>query len=289
MRTAGRLCAVLAALAMCAALGAAVEAVAEEPKGSGWYVGAGVGMGRISDMRQAGRNRDTTCYPNDDCTRIGGSPEGYRWFYDLDADSGVALDIAIGRAFNQLRLELSLAQRKNDLKQKFHASSYLDGSPIASNPESNYASSSTASADSLTTRTLSLNAYYDFPLPQSRFTPYLGAGVGLSFVRLSKLYYRSRYRCRNPASDCDRPEQYDSLEEVDLSDTVFSKHLHAGVDYRLRDAILLGLKFSYSMVDDMEDENRYDRHPIPGLASVTKISDMDHWSLMFAVKYFFGD
>ena len=51
----------------------------------------------------------------------------------------------------------------------------------------------------------------------------------------------------------------------------------------------MGLKLSYSLVDDMEDRSPYSEHPVPGLTNLTEISGMNHWSVMFGVKYFFGE
>ena len=283
-----KLRAIGAALAICAVLGAAGQSTAGEPKRSAWYVSAGIGMNWTSGMKQTGWNRDTICYPENDCGHVGGAPEGYRWFYDLDSDRGTAFEISIGRMFDNARLELSAAQRNNNVEQKFTGITYLDGSAIVSDPGSNYTSAATVAVDDLTTRTLSLNVYYDFPLPASRLVPYLGAGLGFSLVELSGLYFHIQYSCKDPASDCDRPEQYNSRQDVDLTDTVLSKHLYAGVDYRLDDRFLVGLKLSYSLVDDLEDRSSYSEHPVPGLTNLTEISGMNHWSLMFSVKYLFS-
>ena len=105
---------VTSALAICACLGAAGANAARETKPSGWYVGAGLGINKTSGVKQAGWNRDNVCYPDDDC-----APQGYRWYYDLNADDGAVFEISIGRAFDALRLELSFTQRKNGLEQKF--------------------------------------------------------------------------------------------------------------------------------------------------------------------------
>ena len=274
-----------AALGACAVL--AASAAAAETARSGWYVGASVGASRVLGMEQAGRNRDATCYPDDNCS--GGAPEGYRWLYDLDPESGAAFEVAVGRMFGRWRLELSLSERKNKVEQKFASLSYLDGSSSVPNPESNYRSAARAEADRLTTRTLALGVYHDFALPGSRFTPYLGAGLGASFVKLSGVYFESLYSCVNPESDCENPGRYDSRQDVDLTDTVLSTHFHAGLDYALSEHFLLGLKLSYSMVEDMEDADGYAEHVIPGIRSVTEISGMNHWSLTLGVKYLFGE
>lgn len=282
----GRWRAACAVLGFCAALGAAVASAAEEAPPRGWYVSAAAGMSWKFGMEQEGWNRDNICYPNNDCS--GGLPEGYRWFYDLDAARGVALEIAFGHAWEKMRLELSLAEHRQDVAQEFASITYLDGSAIVPARDAKYAESAAASADKLTTRTLALNLYRDFPISGSRLTPYLGAGLGISFVKLSGLYYRSTYSC---ARDCGAgpAENFNSEQEVDLSDTVLSKHLHAGADYRLSDRLLVGLKLSYSMVDDMEEESGYSRHPIPDGTNRTRISGMDRWSLTLGLKYFFRD
>ncbi len=292
-------CVITAALAVCALLSAAGAGYAQEAKPSGWYVGAGLGINKASTAEQAGWNRDDICYPEDDCSHLpGGAPEGYRWYYDLEADDGAAFEISLGRTLGAFRLELALAQRKNDFEQKFTGITYLDGSRSVPARDSNYQSALNPDngVDDLTTRTLSLNAYYDFSIAGSRFTPYVGAGVGVSFVELSGVFFDIRYSCKNPSTDCDMPEQYDSRQYEDLSDTVLSTHLHAGLDYRMSDKMQLGLKLTYSMVGDMEDVKgtyvkhpEFAEHPAARLPNFTTISGMNHFSVMFGVKYFFGE
>ena len=267
-----------------AALG---QALANEHRLSDWYLAAGAGVTSASGLEQTGRNRDTTCYPDDDCGHLpGGAPAGYRWFYDLHANRGAAAEIAIGRHFGPVRLEVSLAQRRSGVEQEFTGITYLDGSRLMPAAESDYESTSSGSVDDLTTRTLSLNVYRDVPLGLSRITPYVGAGLGVSSVELSGLYYESRYRCR-PDTPCDDPGQYDGRQDGDVSDIVPSGHLHVGADMRLGEGLLLGLKLTYSVIGDVEDRGAYAFHRVPGLTGVTEISDIRQWSLMFGVRYRF--
>lgn len=263
-------------------------AMADGAQHSGWYVGVGLGANWLSDMNQDGWNRDTFCYPVDDCSNKD-TIEGYHWFYDLDADRGSLFELAVGRGFGNVRLELSANRRENDLGQKFTGITYLDGSQILPDSMSNYTSRSETSIDRLRTQTLQLNAYYDFPLAHSRVTPYLGVGVGLSDVKLYGLFFRSRHACtRGCDAELSPPGAYDSWQDEDLSDTVFSMHLHAGADYSLGDRLLAGLKLTYSEVDDMRDTGRYIEHPLPDELNHTKIRDMDHWSLTLGLKYLLG-
>lgn len=270
-------------LAICMILAVPYPSMAGESGASGWYVGGGAGANWISDMKQAGWNKEPTCYPVNECGEQG--VPGYSWFYDLDTNTGSLLEIAVGRNFGNLRLELSANLRENDIDQELERITYLDSSPILPKAMSNYSVEARATMDDLDTRSLLLNAYYDFPLEHSRLTPYLGVGVGLSYTKLSGLLFEARYTC---SSGCDNnsAEHYNVLQEEELTDTVFSKHLYAGADYSLDDRFLLGLKLSYSMVDDMRDTGRYIDHPVPDLLNHTKIRNMDHWSFSLGMKYF---
>ena len=272
-------------LGVCGMLAVPGIGMAGESQASGWYVAGGAGVNWISDMDQAGWNRDTICYPGDDC----GSQDigGYRWYYDLDADSGSMLEVAVGRRFGNLRVELSANHRENDIDQKFSDITYLDGSPVVPRQTSSYSSEVTISIDDLETSTLLLNVYYDFPLVHSRITPYVGAGVGLSYTKLSGVFFRDDFSCTT-GCNASPAEFYNSFQDENLSDTVFSRHLYAGADYSLNDSVLLGMKVTYSLVNSMSDTGRYIDHPVPDLPNHTRISDMDHWSLTLGLKYLFG-
>ena len=269
------------------------HARAEGSRPSGWYIAVGAGASRAAMMKQAGHNDDTTCYPNDDCSHLpGGMPAGYNWSYFLHPDIAPAFELAIGRTFHPVRLELSVSRRTFDLEQEFTGLSYADGSARVPARDSGYASSTTAGVDDLTVHALLLSAYYDVPLSGSRVTLYLGAGVGLSFAELSGLHYRSRYACADDVR-CRQPERYNGRQNVDLTDTVPSVHAHAGFDYRLGDRLLLGLKLTSSWMDDMRQRDAYADHAVPGMTSFTRISGVsgaaiNYGTLLLTVKYLLG-
>ena len=273
--------------------------VSAETERSGWYIGGGIGVNWADDMKQVGWNRDTYCYP-DSCDDHGLSPRpsgqsvpGYRWSYNLDTGIGSAFEIAVGRAFNRWRLEISAAQRKNDIDQQFTGITYLDGRmPYRPSDENNKVESNgMARIDDLTTRTLSLNAYYDFLDTLPRITPYLGVGLGVAFVKVSGVYFSSDYK--DPSDPSRDLSFYNSRKETDESDTVLVGNLYAGTDYSLTDETLLGLKFTYSIMDDVEDTGGYSYHPVhqanPAFTSHESFSGPRQWSVMVTVKYLFGD
>ena len=270
------------------------HAMSEGSRDAGWYIAVGAGASRAALMKQAGDNRDTTCYPNDDCSHLaGGMPSGYRWSYLLHPDIGTAFELAVGRTFHPFRLELSTSRRAFDMEQEFRGSSYLDGYARVRVEDSGYTVSSAAGVDDLTVHTLAFNAYYDFPLSGSPITLYLGAGVGLSFAELSGLHYRGTYTCTDDRP-CERPERYDGRQDIDLTDTIPSVHAHAGVDYRLNERLLLGLKLTSNWMDDMRQRDAYAYHAVPGMTSFTAISGVsgaavNYGSLLLTVKYLIHD
>ena len=270
-----------ATLAICTLLGRAEQGAGQQPGSYGWYVSASGGTNWNPVMKQAGHNRDNICYPNDLCS---GTPEGYRWFYNLPSDLGTAFEVAVGRDFGDVRVEVSVSQRSNNIEQEFTDITFLDGSPILPNEDSNYTSTNTTRVDALAARTLSLNAYHDFAFAESRVTLYLGAGLGLSFVELSGLYFSSEYSCISQPCGGRPAAEYNSLQDVDLSDSGLSKQLFAGTDYRLGDKLLLGLKASYSWVDDLVDTSPYEVHLFP-IMNDTEISRINPWSMMLGLKY----
>ncbi len=273
------------------------EAGAESGR-SGWYIGGGIGANWTYQMDQVGWNRDIYCYPDSSaCAMPGPSADipGYRWAYNIDSDAGSAFEIAVGRMFNRWRLEFSAAQRNNAIEQKFKSITYLDGrsapAPAPDSPSNNVTSNAMSRIDDLTTRTLSVNAYYDFTDVFERITPYVGIGLGVAFVEISGVHFSTRYEDpEDPARDL---SAFDSTQDADLSDTVFVGNFYAGTDYSLTDETLLGVKLTYSMMGDVEHTGTYSKHPMhaqdPAFPNHNTFSGPRQLSVMFTVKYLFGD
>lgn len=264
------------------------------PGRSGWYVGGGIGVNWTSQIDQTGRNRDVYCYPDSGFCSTPGRNEtipGYRWAYDLDMDAGSAFEISVGRMFNQWRLELSASQRNNAIQQKFKDIALLDGRRDTRPPGNMVESNGTFNIDDLTTRTLSVNAYYDFTDVFERITPYVGVGLGVAFVEVSGVHFSTRYA--DTADQSRDLSGFDSRQDADLSDTVFLGNLYAGADYSLTDETALGMKLTYSLMDDVEDTGTYLNHPMhqedPAFPNHTTFSGPRQFSVMLTVKYLFGD
>lgn len=85
---------------------------------------------------------------------------------DLESDKGLALGVAVGYGFGNIRAEGEIAYQKNDLDK------------ISVGGESEDLTGDTSSLAFL------LNGYYDFK-NKSAFTPFISAGLGLARVEVS--------------------------------------------------------------------------------------------------------
>ena len=297
MRALMRLTLFVATVAGILVCGVMADAAAQSGPRSGWYVGGGIGASWGSNIDQEGWNRETTCYPTEACFDAVSAPPifGYRWRYDIDAATGIAFEISAGRVFDRIRLELSFVQRENNLDQMFRNITEYDGTPLESRRGGSVVSNSRASIDDLIVRTLSLNAYYDFPDAFGKISPYVGVGLGPAFVEVSGVHFSSDYQDTSgnaPTYDPPLPF-YNSRQDADLSDTVLAGHLYAGMDYGFSDKTLLGLKLTYSMMDDFKSSGGYTVHPFhtqdADLANHNKFTELRSWNLVFTVKHLFGN
>lgn len=275
-------------LAVCASAGAADTGAMR----SGWYVGGGLGAGWARGQQQEGWNRDTFCYPNDACFDRDPVPmaPGYRWGYELELDRGAAFEVSIGRHFGRTRLELALAQHRNGVSPTFTGSAYLDGAAIEPRPGGTVASNGRGTIDHQKVRSLSLNAYYDFPGALGRISPYVGAGVGRARVEIAGLHYSSDYRDASGAGGAYDPPLsfYNGVQDADLDDTVVVWRLHAGADYALSSKASLGLRLTWSTGGEMEDTGNYEIHPMhaldPAFTNTNTFSGARQWTLMLVLR-----
>ncbi len=156
------------------------------------------------------------------------------------------------------------------------------------------------------------NLYYDFR-SDSKFTPYLGIGVGFAKVSLA---YRTFWHRTN---DLDNITVFDTegltgadlakakdlnnslagtttADRARLSDVLFGYQVLAGVDYQVSDPVSLGLKFRWADYGEFEDESAYDRlrshasvagnPPVP-VTYYVRTDDIQFWGVSLNMKYQF--
>ena len=263
---------------------------------SGWYVGSGGGANWASDINQTGFNRDPLCYPTDACFDEDPRPEvsGYRWGYDLDAGAGAMFELSTGFILNRARLELSFAQRRNDIDQMFRSVTTLEGIAMENRQNTAVTSHTESSIDDLAVRILAFNAYYDFRDAASGFSPYVGGGVGPAFVDIHGVRFTDEYldTAGNGAAHDPPLSSYNARLDADFSDTVLAGHLHAGTDFGLNERTTLGAKLTYSMLADIEYTGGYQLHSAhaldPNFTHTDTFTGTRYWTLLFTVRHVFG-
>ncbi len=263
-----------------------VPSASAQVDGSRWYVQAGAGAGSSGTPRHVGWNLDTLCYPvQSECIKH----EGYRWFYDLPSDVGPSFSVALGRRWNRLRFELGMTYVKSNLADRFLAINFLDGTPVPPpTATGDYGGSTHSNAGALTTRSMALSAYYRLLSISGSASLFGGAGAGLSFVRVSDIYFVSRYRCV-VAVCVPAAGTYDNFHFADFTDAVLSGHVYAGIDYGLSAHMALSLEVSFNAMGDVTDEVSYVYHAVPGLRTESTVSNIRHFTLMAKVRHSLGN
>jgi len=155
------------------------------------------------------------------------------------------------------------------------------------------------------------NLYYDYR-SDSKFTPYVGFGVGFSRVSLD--YFNIWRRNHNPDAITtfdDDPnlsqDEKDNLHRnlagtttigrAKLSDTLFGYQVLVGVDYQVSDPVSIGLKFRWADFGEFESDPRewdqlrsHESAVRPGGGRVrytTMTDDIRFWGISLNMKYQF--
>lgn len=167
------------------------------------------------------------------------------------------------------------------------------------------------------------NLYYDYR-SESKFTPYVGAGIGVARVTVAyrTLWQRSLnvdditvFETANPNPDGEGqfedtarldPDPGASLNErlvgalsydrANMTDTLFGYQVLAGVDYQMSEPVTIGLKFRWAGYSDFEAESAYTQ--LRGHASVAgnppvpvtyyiQTDDIQFWGVSLNMKYAF--
>lgn len=248
-----------------------------------WYVEVSAGLLVPDTLKQAGFNDDNICYPTNACTN---EPTGYRWFYNLEADSGGNFEAAVGRSIGKYRIEIAASTSKSDVNQVFDSISFLDGSPLQAATTDNYSYSDETRMESESASSLTLNFYMGLPIADLPVEPYIGVGAGLSRIKLSGLFFRSQYECVLEPCNAEYPASfYNSHQVANFLDTVLNANISAGMDFDLRENVSVGLKLSFLVKGNLKQQAGYVNHPISGIENTTKFSEMSRWSLMVRLRY----
>ena len=144
-------------------------------------------------------------------------------------------------------------------------------------------------------RSITLDAFYDFPGAWDAITPYVGAGLGQASVTMAGVRFATDYRNVSAAAEVHDPplSVYNSVQDVDLNDSALVWRLHAGADYALNRRTALGLKLTRSANGDLKDTGAYETHPMHGIDSAftntNAFSGGRSWTLVLAFRRGIGE
>ena len=142
-----------------------------------------------------------------------------------------------------------------------------------------------------------VNAYYDF-LNDSRWTPYVGAGVGWARTSLD---YEARFLRKTIAQGypADKPPAAAgtlSLLDTGFTDTLFGFQFLGGLDYALTNKVSIGMKARWASFQDLEGDTVWNlirsHRPVRAdgrtpFDSKLTFSDIQYWALSVGLKYAF--
>jgi len=137
------------------------------------------------------------------------------------AEEGLALGGAVGYFWGNFRIDGEIAYQKNDL-DKINIPGII----------------STAIEGDITSTSFLLNGYYDFK-NKSRFTPFIGAGIGGSRVEVSTITVPG----------------YGVIDSC-VDDTVFAYQFSAGVTYTVNEMVVFDVKYRYFATSDVACDDR---------------------------------
>ena len=278
-----------------------VGAANAETSRQGFYAGIELGFANAEDVGSilSGVNHPTQCD-----ILVGGNPSGpgcadttpeTLTANSFDLGTGFLGGVSIGYVLDRFRIEfeyLNRSQGGDSLPWRFGGNVIGGKLPEVSeiDPPSEHVSDFSA-------HQFFINAYYDF-LNSSRWTPYVGAGVGWARTSLD---YQARFLRKTVAQGypADKPQAAAgtlSLLDTELTDTLFGFQFLGGLDYALTEKVSIGMKARWASFQDLEGDTVWTliRSHKPVRADGTTpfdskltFSDIQYWALTFGLKYAF--
>ncbi len=250
----------------------------------GWYMGMDLGVAIAPGLDVSARDNDygTVCDKiiNPDGYQVGNAPHqdacdpsserGDKWTDDFDGGVGVLAGLALGYRLGDFRIEGEYLYRATTHDDESETD--LSGVDFTKKKEEEEMEEVISVVDDVLSHNFFANLYYDYNTG-SKFTPYVGVGVGVARVSLD---YLNRFKrnddpdviktFKNPdGSSCDtqdclalnsRLAGTTSIARAKLSDTLFGYQVLAGVDYRVSEPVTVGLKFRWADFGEFESDPR---------------------------------
>ena len=217
----------------------------------------------------------------------------------FDGGLGILAGVALGYRMGNFRIE----------GEYFYRNAAHDGTDVPRNADydpSTLPQFETVqdAVDDVLTHNFFANLYYDFH-SDSKFTPYLGMGVGLASVTVEyrTLWHRSGISQTKVLDNSQGGQELNQKlagtitgDRAKLSDLLFGYQALAGVDYQVSDPVSIGLKFRWADFGEFKDESHYDslrnhasvagNPPVP-VTYYVRTDDIQFWGVSLNVKYAF--
>ena len=290
---------VMLGLALLASAGVATA----ETRRQGFYTGFELGFANAADVGtvNAAVNHPTPCD-----LLVGGDPTGPGCAdmvaqplstNSFDLSRGFSGGVSFGYALKEFRVELEYLNRSQGGATSLWR---LPGGNTALQSKASEVSALEPPSESISdfnSREFFLNAYYDF-LNDSRWTPYLGGGIGWSRTNLN---YRASFlrRTIDQGFPSDKPPAAAgtlSLLDSAFSDLLFGYQILGGLDYALGEKVSVGIKGRWASFNDLEGDTVWKlvRSHAPVRAdgvtpfdSALTFSNLKYWALTVDLKYAF--
>ena len=252
--------------------------------------------------------------PNRNCSQS--TRDAFSWLQQFDGGNGLLAGVALGYRLEKLRVEGEYFYRRTTYDQLINNVQLLPAGEPFQGGKQGELSYTEAGIDDLLSHNFFANLYYDFR-SDSKFTPYVGFGVGSAKVSLD--FYNRWTRNYNPsdiptftnAKDIEGISEAElanrqllnqrvagttTIGRAKLSDSLFGYQVIAGVDYQVSEPVTIGLKFRWADFAAFEDGNEWDQlrsHESavspggPRVQYTVMTEDVQFWGVSLNMKYQF--
>ena len=261
----------------------------------GFYVSGELGMNFGESLETAGHDTDrssvcdeyinprfmtvsdTPGWENTNCTGPNRGSDSI-WENKFGSDEGVLFGSAIGYHLADSRFRVELEYFYRDTGHDEASEITVSGGQVLSKVVQEIVRAEEHIGD-VSSHNLFANLYMDFA-NGSRFTPYVGIGIGFGFTELEYGGVFARDVDPTNITTGNAPPGGQALpnaaqvqqnlagttttESEDLDDTLFGYQVLFGVDYALTDSLLLGVKGRWISYDSFRDKDEWDQlrsHP----------------------------
>ena len=281
-----------------------------ETSRQGFYAGIELGFANAEDMGSVlttvnhptkcdqllkdGPDHNVVPLSDPDCTDNTSQPASSNSF---DLGAGFLGGVSVGYALDRFRVEFEYLNRSHGGDSALWRVHGENVPLVDKNDEVSTLDPPSERISDFSAHQFFVNAYYDF-LNNSRWTPYVGAGIGWARTSLD---YEARFLRRTiaqgyPAGKPPAAAGTLSLLNTEFTDTLFGFQFLGGLDYALTEKVSIGMQARWASFQDLEGDTVWDlirsHRPVRAdgetpFDSKLTFSDIQYWALSFGLKYSF--